>query len=465
MDSKPANPISATSQVTGRIISVNGQIAKVQVESEALPFISEVLISKDDPNLIMEVIGQDKNLSTCLILSENNKIYRNITILGTNQTLRIPIGKGVLGRVLNLYGQPQDGQALPQLERAPIYSKAPALQTIDVSSKIVESGIKVIDFLTPIPQGGKIGFVGGAGVGKTILMTELIHNITLQHEGVSVFAGVGERIREGHELLIRLQESGVLKKTVLVLGQMNENAAVRFRAALAAVTIAEYFRDTEHQSVLFFIDNLFRFIQAGSEISNQMGQTPSEGSYQPSLQSDINLISDRLSSTVSAAITSIQTVYMPSDEVNDPGVNAIMSLFDCAIVLSRSIAQLNRYPPVSIEDSSANTISKFIIGEDHFFILTRFQELLERYNKVSHIVSIIGMSELSVSDQIVYNRIGKVINYLTQPFFSTEHQTSRKGEYVSKQDLLNDIKLILNGKLDHVDSGKLLYIGALKNLK
>lgn len=452
-------------QVSGKIISVAGQIAKVEIDSEALPFISEVLVGTEDAHLVLEVIQQEKTLSTCLMLSDYNNIHRGIQVIGSGQGLKMPVGTEILGRVLNVYGVPQDGQVLPKLPTAPIYAKSPPLQTVQSNQKILETGIKVIDFLTPIPVGGTVGFIGGAGVGKTILMTELINNITLKHDGVSVFGGVGERIREGHELYLRLQESGVLKKTVLVLGQMNENAAIRFRAALAAVTVAEYFRDTQKQNILFFIDNLFRFIQAGAEISNQMGQMPSEGSYQPSLQSDINLIFDRLSSTINGSITSIQTVYLPSDEINDPGVNAIMSLFDCAVVLSRDIAQLNRYPPVSIEQSSANTISKVTLGEDHFFILTRFQELMERYNKISHIVSIIGASELSTIDQLIYKRINKVLNYLTQPLFSTQNQTGRKGVYVERTDTIADIRSILDGKLDDVDPGKLFYVGALKDLK
>jgi len=453
------------SKIEGKIISVIGQIAKVQIESDSIPFITELLTANDDPNLVLEVISQEKNISTCLIISDYNKIHRGIRIVGSGQTLSVPVGKEILGRAINLYGTPQDGLKLPQMARNSIYANSPELATIDVKSQILETGIKAIDFLTPIPLGGKIGFIGGAGVGKTVLMTELMHNVTSGHQGVSIFAGVGERIREGHELYLILQRTGVLPKTTMVLGQMNENAGVRLRSALAAVTIAEYFRDEQHQNILFFIDNMFRFIQAGSEVSTLTGQIPSEGSYQPNLQSEINLIFDRLSSTINGSITSIQTVYLPSDEITDPGVNAIMSLFDVAIVLSRSVSQLNIYPPIDIAQSSANTISKVVIGGDHFYILTRFQDLLERYNKISHIVSIIGMSELSPTDQIIYNRIGKVLNYLTQPFFSTEIQTSKKGVFVPKDTVVADIKSILEGKLDEVNSEKFLYIGSLKDIR
>ena len=453
------------SKIIGKIISVIGQITKVAIESDQIPFISELLTAEDDPSLILEVIFQEKTISTCLIISDYNKIHRGIKVVGSGQTLTVPVGKEIMGRAINLYGHPQDGLKLPQMTRNSIYAVSPQLATIDVKSSILETGIKAIDFLTPLPLGGKIGFIGGAGVGKTVLMTELMHNITGGHKGVSIFAGVGERIREGHELYLTLKRTGVLAKTTMVLGQMNENAGVRLRSALAAVTIAEYFRDVERQNILFFIDNMFRFIQAGSEISTLTGQIPSEGSYQPNLQSEINLIFDRLSSTNNGSITSIQTVYLPSDEITDPGVNAIMSLFDVAIVLSRSVSQMNIYPPIDIPQSSSNTISKVGIGEDHFYILTRFQDLLERYNKISHIVSIIGMSELSPTDQIIYNRVGKVLNYLTQPFFSTEIQTSKKGVFVAKDTVVSDIKSILEGRLDEVNSEKLLYVGALKDVK
>jgi F-type H+-transporting ATPase subunit beta len=330
---------------------------------------------------------------------------------------------------------------------------------------VLETGIKALDFLSPFLEGGKIGFIGGAGTGKTILMTELIHNITAGQSGVTIFAGVGERIREGQELYQRLSESKVMQNTVMILGQMNENAAIRFRSALAGVSLAEYFRDEEKKDVLFFIDNMFRYIQAGTEIATLFGTTPSEQAYQATMQSEISNLQDRLVSTKDATITSIQTVYVPSDEITDVAVNTIMSFLSTAVVLSRSTAQLGIYPPIDLSLSSSSALSKEIIGNDHYQVITAFRQFLDRYNELSHIVAIVGESELSPTDQLIYNRVKKVINYLTQPFFVTEAHTGRKGVYVPRQKTVLDIKAILSGKIDQIPTEKLLYIGALESLR
>lgn len=466
----PINP-SYTSpsfipSVVGRVKSIKGQIAEVQIESKSLPSLFEILTCPEESTTRLEVFFQSEDISSCLILSDPSKLYRGMFLIGTGSELKIPVSPNILGRVINFQGDPQDGKGpiiSPKL--LSIYSKTPPLNTIKGKSQILETGIKAIDFLTPFLKGGRIGFIGGAGVGKTILMTELIHNITASHKGVSVFAGVGERIREGQELYQRLVDSGVIKNTVLVLGQMNENAIVRFRVALTAVTVAEYFRDQEKQDVLFFIDNMFRFVQAGNEVATLLGTIPSEQAYQATMQTEVGGLEDRLVSTESGSITSIQTVYVPSDEVTDAGVNTVMSFLDSAIVLSRSVAQMGLYPPIDITQSSSSTMSKLLIGEGHFATLTRFQELLERYNKLSHIVAIIGESELSVQDRLLFNRIKKVIHYLTQPFFTTEAHTGRKGVVVPRPTTISDIRLILSGQLDEVPPEKLLYIGSLSDLK
>ena len=346
-----------------------------------------------------------------------------------------------------------------------LYSKTPPLNTVKSDLKLLETGIKAIDFLTPFLSGGKIGFIGGAGVGKTILMTELIHNITARNSGISIFAGVGERIREGQELYQRLVESKVMPQTLMIIGQMNENAAIRSRVALAAVAIAEYFRDQEKKDVLFFIDNMFRFVQAGNEVATLFGNTPSEQAYQATMQTEVSNVEDRLVSTENGSITSVQTIYMPSDEITDAAVNTIMAFLDTAIVLSRSVAQLGIYPPIDISLSSTSTFSKPMLGEEHFTVLSDFQQNLEQYNKLSHIVAIVGETELSPSDQLLYNRVKKVMNYLTQPFFSTEVSTGRKGVYVPKKNTISDIKAILSGKLDNVPNEKLKYLGSLSDLK
>ncbi len=459
----PDLPLSATQ---GIIISVNGQIAEVLIETPQLPALQEVMVAGSDPNIRLEVYYQFKKSIKCLILSNNTKIYRGMKVFGTGSKLSIPVSPEVLGRIINLFGEPQDNSTpINASNRVSIYSKAPPLNLLRSKPEIQETGIKAIDFLTPILRGGKVGLVGGAGVGKTILITEILHNFTLKQQGVSIFAGIGERIREGQELYQRLAASGVLANTTVVLGQMNENAAIRFRVGLAAITLAEYFRDVQKRDVLFFVDNMFRYIQAGNEVSTLLGLIPSEQGYQPTLQSDVATIEDRLSSTDSAAITSVQTVYVPSDEITDAGVNTIISFLDTAIVLSRSIAQLGIYPPIDLTLSATSTISKEIIGKQHYDVLTDFQRLLEHYNKLSHIVDIIGEQELSTEDQILLNRTKKIINYLTQPFFVAEAQTRKKGVYVTRQQTIADIQLILSGKLDSLDTEKFQNIGGLHEAK
>ena len=330
--------------------------------------------------------------------------------------------------------------------------------------EILETGIKAIDFLTPFLKGGKIGFIGGAGVGKTILLTELIHNISARLEGVSIFSGIGERIREAQELKQRLLESNVINNTILVIGQMNESAVVRFRVGFAGATIAEYFRDVEKKDVLFFVDNMFRFVQAGNEVSTIIGTLPSEQAYQATLQSEVGAFEDRLVSTDNGSLTSVQTVYVPSDELTDAGVNTIMSFLDAAVVLSRSVAQMGFYPPVDISQSSSSAISKELLGEEHYSVLTRFQKLYVRFQELSHIVAIVGEAELSQNDRAIYNRVKKVINYLTQPFFSTESQTGKKGVYVDKATTVSDIKNILTGGTDAFPPDKFLFLGAIKDM-
>lgn len=450
--------------VQGKIKSVKSQICQVQITSDNHPAISEILTSKEYPEIKLEVFYQSEELVTCLILTGGKDIYRGMKIIGTGSSLTIPTGPQILGRVFNIFGEAQDNlPAIKTLTTKSIYSKAPQISAIASNLSILETGIKAIDFITPFLKGGKIGFVGGAGVGKTILMTELIHNISQNQKSVNIFAGVGERIREGQELYQRLVESKVMPQTVMIFGQMNENAAIRYRSALAATSIAEYFRDEKKTDVLFFIDNMFRFVQAGNEVSMLFGTAPSEQAYQATIQTEVSSLEDRMVSTDSASITSIQTCYVPADELSDAAVNTIMSFFNSVVVLSRAITQKGLYPPLDLQLSSS-TLSKDIIGEEHYLTLTAFQKLLERYTELSHIVAIIGESELSPKDQLIYTRVKKVINYLTQPFFSTEIQTGKKGVYVPKQTTINDIKLILSGKLDRVPAEKLLYIGDLKSL-
>lgn len=450
----------------GIIVFVRGQIAQVQSSGGELPGLNEALISREIPGVCLEVFFQEKQYVSCLILSDPDKLYRGMNITGTRSQVSIPETEGLLGRAIDLFGNPLDnGKPIVSNKRRPIYSKTPSLNTIATTSQVLETGIKVIDFLTPILKGGKTGFVGGAGVGKTILITELLHNITLRHNGASVFAGVGERIREGQELYQRLFETKVLPNTAIVLGNMNENAGVRFRVALAACAIAEYFRDFLKKDVLFFIDNMFRFVQAGNELATLLGTLPSEQGYQATMLTELSQLEDRLVSTVSGSITSVQTVYVPADETNDPAVTAITSFFDTAIVLSRSVAQHNLYPPIDLSASSTSALKRSIVGSEHFEVAIQFQKMLSEYNSLAHIVAIVGESELSAQDRLLYQRTKKIINFLTQPFFMTEAQTGKKGAYISRVEAVNDIKMIISGKLDAIPEEKFLYIGNIKDIK
>lgn len=458
------------SNAEGIIKSVKGQIAIIEIVDDVFPQLNEILLTPDDPFIMLEVFFESKEEVFCQILSGADRLVRGMKVVGTGSDLKIPAGTAVLGRVIDLFGNPKDNAgALAKGEKVSIYAKAPSLNIVKTGFELLETGIKAIDFLTPIQRGGKVGFIGGAGVGKTILLTELLHNITLKQaqtkgkkEVYSVFAGVGERIREGQELYQRLQESGVLPKTTIILGQMNENAAIRFRVALAAVAQAEYFRDTLKSDVLFFIDNMFRFVQAGAEVATLLGTTPSEQAYQATLQTEISSIEDRLIPTENGTITSFQNVYVPADEISDAGVTAVSSLLDTSIVLSRSIAQKGVYPPIDMITSTSATLTKSFLGEDHFKALTQFQQLLSNYERLSHIVAIVGESELSPENRILYNRTKKIINYLTQPFFMTEKQTGRSGVYVPRETNVKDITMILSGNLDNIPTEKFMYIGSLQ---
>lgn len=462
--SSPSNLIKPSQ---GVITSINGEIATVEIETDNFPQDREILTSLQDSSVILEVFSSSGTIVFTQILSRSDKLYRGLPVISTETDLKVPVGKAVLGRVIDLFGTPKDnGGAIPKTQTASIYSQTPSLNIVKTNYQILETGIKVIDFLTPIQKGGKVGLLGGAGVGKTILLTEVMHNITSnQQNTTAIFAGVGERLREGQELHQRLKDSKVLPKSVLVFGHMNESAAIRFRVALAAVTQAEYFRDVLKNDVLFFVDNMFRFVQAGNEVATLLGTLPSEQGYQATLQTEISTLEDRLIPTANGSITSFQNVYLPADELGDAGVTAVMSFLDTSIVLSRDVAQKGIYPPVDLFQSSSSTLSKAFLGEAHFKALTDFQELLQNYNKISHIVAIVGMEELSAENRILYERTKKIINFLTQPFFVTEAQTGKKGVFVTRGETIKDITTILSGQLDSIPAEKFLYIGSLKEVQ
>lgn len=453
-------------QFSGRIKGVRGQIVEVEYEDgSSLPQFNDVLTSSENQSVKLEVYAfADSNTLFCLSLTNRRFLRRGLPIISTGQPVVVPVGSAVLGRVINLFGEPQDNKGpLSVSEHVPIYAKNAGAENVVTSQQLLETGIKQIDFFTPFIKGGKIGFVGGAGVGKTILMTELLRNITFKHEGVSVFAGIGERIREGHELMKSLEDSKVLSRVMLIFGQMNENAVVRFRIAWAATTIAEYFRDKEKKDVLFFADNVYRFIQAGSEVSALLGSIPSELGYQATLETEVSNFENRLVSTKNGSITSVQNIYVPADELSDAGVAAIISHLDGVVILSRNLASRGLYPPIDPLLSSASTLTKRVVGDEHYEIATKGLEILHEYQRLSRIVAIVGEAELSQYNQVVYHRGKKLINYMTQPFFTTEIQTGKKGAYVPRETTIKDVAMIVNGKLDAIPEDKFLYIGSLSD--
>jgi F-type H+-transporting ATPase subunit beta len=449
----------------GRIKAVRGQVVEVELQTQDLPQIAELLTCAEDSTVRLEVFSYSEDTLLCLLLSEYQKVYRNMSVISTKKPIVFPVGSGTLGRVMNLFGEEQDGKGpIKAATLLPIYNKPPTFNTLKSSSTILETGIKVLDFLAPFLVGSKIGLIGGAGVGKTVLITEIIHNITSTQKGVAIFAGIGERIREGQELMQALDEAKVLPNIALILGEMSENAAVRFRVANAAASLAEYFRDIEKKEVLFFIDNIYRFVQAGNELSTLIGAVPSEQGYQATLQSDLASIEERLVSTINSSITSIQTLYVPSDDLTDAGVHTAMSYLDGVVVLSRSVSQLGIYPAVDLYRTiSSLASSPTFIGEEHYRLITQVQTILNRYNELSRIVAILGESELSGEDQTTFNRAKKIINYMSQPFSVTERQTGKKGQYVPRQTTIGDLTAIVSGKLDSVPEEKFLYVGALKD--
>lgn len=450
----------------GKVRSVYGQIVEVVWNSDEAVQAGEILVVGGNENILLEVLYPGREYLSCINLADSSGVARGMEVsVFEGGGLMVPVGEVVLGRVIDMFGKAQDNKGdIPAKFFRSIKPKNVLLEKVGGKQEILETGIKAIDFLAPFVRGGKIGFLGGAGVGKTILLTEIIYNVTKKHPGVAVFAGVGERVREGQELYQRLTESNVLSKTALITGQMDENPVVRFRVGLAAAAVAEHFRDAK-KDVLFFLDNMFRYVQAGNEVGTLLGATPSEQGYQATLYSDIAALEDRLFSTTDAAITSIQTIFLPADDVEDAAVVAIMSFLDSVVVLSRSAAQMGLYPSIDLALTSGSSLSRNLVSPDHRETLMEFQKLIELYDRLAHIVAIVGEQELSAADQINYHRARKIIHYLTQPFFSTEGQTGRPGVYVPIASTVADIKSILEGKWDKMADEKFLYIGTLEEIQ
>ena len=454
-------------QFVGRVYGVQGQIVLVHCESEYRPALLELLSAEDAAGVQLEVHSySNRDLLYCLLLSSKEDVSRNMRIVTEGSTLSIPVGKSVLGRAINLYGQPVDGgKMLEYSDARPIH---PTARTAALKSKkdrkLLETGIKIIDFFAPLIDGGRLGLVGGAGVGKTALLTEMIRNLNQTHPGVTIFTGIGERIREGFELWELLHKTGALDKTALIVAHINENAAIRFKIGAAAVTLAEYFRDEEKSDVLFFVDNIFRFVQAGNELSTLLEEIPSEFGYQSTLQTQIAQFENRLVSTAKNSISSIQTVYVPADELTDPAVAAAMPYFESVIVLSREMSQEGRYPAINILKSKSLALDRTYITDQHFKAVTEAIEVLNQYERLARIVTIIGESELSAQDRTMYERAMRLRNYMTQLTVTAEEQTGRPGVFVNRSDAVSDVEAILGGKFDSVPPEKFMYIGTTKDL-
>ncbi len=450
---------------TGRIVSIRQEVVKVKFWGGGLSP-HEILELKKDSSLKLEVYAAlESNVFICISLTDSEKLSRNDRVVKTNKTLEIPVGNELLGRVVNLFGNEIDGEGpLKTTEKAPIYREPPSYQETKPETTLFETGIKVIDFFTPLRKGGKIGLFGGSGVGKTILLTELMHNVAFDQKGVSVFAGVGERIREGNELWEMLKLKNVLPSTALIFGQMNESASIRLRTAFAATTIAEHFRDNLPKEVLFFMDNAYRFVQAGNELSVLLSSLPSEGGYQATLTSQVANLQERLTSTTKNNLTSIQAVYVPADDFTDTGVQALMPYFDSTVILSRDVYQQGRKPAVDIINSTSSNTNSDILGKEHYEVLERTRNLLERHKDLQRLVSIVGEAELSADDRVAFHRAKKVLNFMTQYFFMVEDQTGREGKYIEREETVKGVREIIDGKLDKIPDEDFLYIGTLKDL-
>ncbi len=455
----------------GEITQVLGAVVDVEFSDSALPPIYNALqvtnstISDKEWNLVLEVAQHlGENTVRCIAMDSAEGLVRGTAVRDTGSVITVPVGEETLGRILNVVGEPVDeGPSLAHVKRSPIHRPAPAFDDQSTEVKILETGIKVVDLLAPYPLGGKIGLFGGAGVGKTVILMELINNIATQHGGYSVFGGVGERTREGNDLWLEMKESGVINKTALVYGQMNEPPGARARVGLSALTIAEHFRDVEHKDVLLFIDNIFRFVQANSEVSTLLGRIPSAVGYQPTLSTDMGDLQERITSTKNGSITSVQAIYVPADDLTDPAPATTFAHLDATTVLSRQIAELGIYPAVDPLDSTSRMLDPNIIGEEHYQVARRVQEILQRYKDLQDIIAILGIDELSEDDKIVVARARKVQRFLSQPFHVAEQFTNIKGEYVKVKDTIRSFKELVEGKYDDLPEQAFYLVGTIES--
>ena len=448
----------------GSVSQVMGPVVDVRFENGHLPAIYNALtVPVGDRTLTVEVaqhIGD--NTVRCVAMASTDGLQRGAAVTDTGSAISVPVGKCTLGRIFNVLGEPVDNLPAPETEeRWDIHRPAPAYDELSTSTEILETGIKVVDLICPYSKGGKIGLFGGAGVGKTVLIMELINNIAKQHGGLSVFTGVGERTREGNDLYNEMKESGVIEKTALVYGQMNEPPGARMRVGLSGLTMAEYFRDTEGQDVLLFIDNIFRFTQAGSEVSALLGRMPSAVGYQPTLANEMGALQERITSTKKGSITSVQAVYVPADDLTDPAPATTFAHLDATTVLSRSIASQGIYPAVDPLESTSRILSPDILGEEHYRVAREVQRILQRYNELMDIIAIMGMDELSDEDKLLVQRARKIQRFLSQPFFVSEKFTGIEGTYVPLSETIRGFKEIIEGKHDDLPESAFLFVGTI----
>ncbi len=451
-------------QNKGKVVQVIGPVLDIRFEDGHLPeLLSAIEIQNGDKKIVAEVAQHvGDNVVRCVSMNATDGMVRGLEAVDTGSPITVPVGKECLGRIFNLLGQAIDEKPEPETaERWPIHRDPPGYEDQETSTEILETGIKVVDLIAPYAKGGKIGLFGGAGVGKTVLIMELIHNIAKQHGGLSVFAGVGERTREGNDLYNEMKESGVLSKTALVYGQMNEPPGARMRVGLSALTMAEYFRDRENQDVLLFIDNIFRFTQAGSEVSALLGRMPSAVGYQPTLATEMGALQERITSTKKGSITSVQAVYVPADDLTDPAPATTFAHLDATTVLSRSISSLGIYPAVDPLESTSRILSPEVVGNEHYEVARQVQSILQRYKELQDIIAIMGMDELSDEDKLIVARARKVQRFLSQPFSVAEQFTGMEGKYVPLKETIRGFKEIIEGQHDDLPESAFLFVGTI----
>lgn len=452
---------------TGIVKRIIGPVIDIKFEDSEMPQLLDAIKIKMEDHVVVAEVAQHVGDSTvrCIALSSTDGMKRGLKAINTGAPIEVPVGNDVLGRLFNVLGEPIDGIPAPDdAPKKPIHLPSPEYSQQETSTQIYETGIKVIDLLAPYTKGGKVGLFGGAGVGKTVLIQELINNIAKEHGGISVFAGVGERTREGNDLYNEMQESGVIEKTAMVFGQMNEPPGARMRVALTGLTMAEHFRDREHQDVLLFIDNIFRFTQAGSEVSALLGRIPSAVGYQPTLATEMGALQERITSTSNGSITSVQAVYVPADDLTDPAPATTFSHLDATTVLSRAITELGIYPAVDPLESSSRIMDPLILGEEHYHTARDVQAVLQRYKDLQDIIAILGMDELSEEDKLTVARARRLQRFLSQPFAVAEQFTGMQGKYVPLAETIRGFREILDGKYDHIPESMFLYAGEIEEV-